>query len=233
MSIKKYGCHTFSLLYPTLQVTDAWKNPSNHPTKETIAELLAHSKLHLQSVRSFNPYDTSHIRPTPIPNTDLPSQRKTKSKRHPGHNNPSPSHNASTSPPLPSSWTRGPSTQLNSTQLNSTQLNNQPTVSSLSTTDTAVTDTTTQMLNNLKTQVAAISLRLNPAPIISQQINLQEITAQLNHSIANLPSLIQQHIQATLHSPDFSAAVTQTICSEIRSHQPPYSQSEKSGSKGE
>ena len=38
---------TLSLLYPTLQITDVWENPSNHPTKETIAELLAHSKLHL------------------------------------------------------------------------------------------------------------------------------------------------------------------------------------------
>ena len=34
-------------LYPTLQITDVWENPRNHPTKETIAELLAHSKLHL------------------------------------------------------------------------------------------------------------------------------------------------------------------------------------------
>ena len=104
---------TLSLLYPTLQITDVWENPSNHPTKETIAELLAHSKLHLQSVKSFNPYNASHIRPTPIPDTDLPPQRKIKSKRHPGHNIPSPRHTASNSPPLPSSWTRGPHTQLN------------------------------------------------------------------------------------------------------------------------
>lgn len=114
-----------------------------------------------------------------------------------------------------------------------TQHNNQPTVSSLSTTGTAATDTTTQMLNNLQAQVAAISLRLNPAPIPSQEVNIQEITAQLNQSIANLPALIQQHIQATLHSPDFSAAVTQTIRSEILSLQPPYSQSEESGSEDE
>jgi hypothetical protein len=89
------------------------------------------------------------------------------------------------------------------------------------------------MLNNLQAQVAAISLCLNPAPIPSQEINIKEITAQLNQSIANLPALIQQHIQDTLHSPDFSAAVTRTICSEILSLQPPYSQSEESGSKDE
>ena len=59
-------------------------------------------------MKSFNPYNTSHICPTPIPDTDLPPQRKTKSKRHPGHNNPSPRHTASISPPLPSSWTRPP-----------------------------------------------------------------------------------------------------------------------------
>ena len=106
-----------SLVYPTLQITDVWKSPSNHPTSETIAELLAHSKLHLQSVKSFSPYNTSHICPTPIPDTDLPSQRKSKSKRHPGHNNPSPRHTAPLPPPPP--------------QPNSTQHKNQPTVSSL------------------------------------------------------------------------------------------------------
>ena len=105
---------TLSLLYPTLQITDVWEYPSNHPTKETIAELLAHSKLHLQSVKSFNPYNTSHIHPTPIPDIDLPSQRKTKSKRHPGQNNSSLRHTASTSPPIPSSWNRAPH-QPNST----------------------------------------------------------------------------------------------------------------------
>ena len=106
---------TLFLLYPTLQITNVWENPSNHPTKETIAELLAHSKLHLQSVRSFSPYNASHIYPTSIPNTDLPSQRKTKSKRHPRHNNPSPRHTASTSSPLPSSWTWPPPPPSNST----------------------------------------------------------------------------------------------------------------------
>ena len=213
---------TLALLYPTLQITDVWETPSNHPTKETITEVLAKSNLHLQAVKSFNPYDASHIRPTPIPDSDLP-QRKTKSRKHPGHNNPPPRPTASISPQLPSSWSQGPPTQHN----------NQPTVSSLSTTGTAATDTTTQMLNNLQAQVAAISLRLNPAPIPSQEVNIQEITAQLNQSIANLPALIQQHIQATLHSPDFSAAVTQTIRSEILSLQPPYSQSEESGSEDE
>ena len=94
---------TLSLLYPTLQITDVWVNPSNHPTKEAIAELLAHSKLHLQLVKSYNPCDTGHIFPTLIPDTDLPSQRKTKSKRHPRHSNPSTRYTASTSPPLPSS----------------------------------------------------------------------------------------------------------------------------------
>ena len=214
---------TLTLLYPTLQITDVWETPSNHPTKETITEVLAKSNLHLQSVKSFNPYDASHIHPTPIPDSDLPLQKKTKSRKHPGHNNPPPRPTASISPQLPSSWSQGPPTQHN----------NQPTVSSLSTTGTAATDTTTQMLNNLQAQVAAISLRLNPAPIPSQEVNIQEITAQLNQSIANLPALIQQHIQATLHSPDFSAAVTQTIRSEILSLQPPYSQSEESGSEDE
>ena len=79
---------TLSLLYPTLQISDVWENPSNHPTKETIAELLTHSKLHLQPVKSFNPYNTNHIHPTSILNTDLPPQRKTKSKRQLRHNNP-------------------------------------------------------------------------------------------------------------------------------------------------
>ena len=88
------------------------------------------------------------------------------------------------------------------------------------------------MLNNLQAQVAAIYLYLNPAPILSQQVNLQEITPWLNQSIANLPSLIQKHIQATLHSPDFSATVTQTIRSEIQSLQQHYFQSEESGSEG-
>jgi predicted component of type VI protein secretion system len=101
------------------------------------------------------------------------------------------------------------------------------------TTGTTATETTTQMLNNLQAQVAAISLCLNPAPIPSQEAYIQEITAQLNQSIANLPALIQQQIQAMLHSPDFSAAVTKTIRSEILSLQPPYSQSEESSSEDE
>ena len=158
-------------------------------------------------MKSFNPYDASHIRPTPIPDTDLPPQRKPKSKRHPGHNNPSPRHTASTSPPLPSSWTRGPPLPYPTQQ---------PTncVFSLNNRHRSCRHHHS-MLNNLQAQVVAISLRLTPAPIPSQQVNLQQNTAQLNHSIANLPSLIQQHIQATLHSPDISAAVTQTIYSEI------------------
>ena len=106
---------TLLLLYPILQIADVWGNSSNHPTKETVAELLAHSKSHCWWVKSFNPYDTRHIRPTPIPNTDLPPQRKTKSKRHLRHNNPSPMHTAFTSLPLPSSWTRGSPTLPNST----------------------------------------------------------------------------------------------------------------------
>jgi hypothetical protein len=52
---------TLALLYPTLQITDVWETPSNHPTKETITEVLAKYNLHLQSVKSFNPYDASHI----------------------------------------------------------------------------------------------------------------------------------------------------------------------------
>ena len=48
---------TLALLSPTLQITDIWETPSNHPTKETITEVLAKSNLHLQSVKSFNPYD--------------------------------------------------------------------------------------------------------------------------------------------------------------------------------
>jgi hypothetical protein len=106
-------------------------------------------------------------------------------------------------------------------------------VSSISTIGTAATDTTTQMLNNLQAQVATISLCLNLAPIPSQEVNIQEVATQLNQSIANLPALIQQHIQDTLHSPDFSAAVTRTIHSEILSLQPPYSQLEESGSEDE
>ena len=79
----KFLFPTLSLLYPTLQITDVWENPSNHPTNETIAQLLAHSKLHLQSVKSFNPYNTTHIRPTPIPDTDLPSQRENQVQKTP------------------------------------------------------------------------------------------------------------------------------------------------------
>ena len=98
---------TLTLLYPTLQITDVWETPSNHPTKETITEVLAKSNLHLQSVRTFNPYDASHICPTSIPDSDLPPQHKTKSRKHPGHNNPPPRLTASISPQLLSSWTQG------------------------------------------------------------------------------------------------------------------------------
>jgi hypothetical protein len=94
---------TLALLYPTLQITNVWETPSNHPTKETITEVLAKSNLHLQSVKSFNSYDASHIHPTPIPDSDLLPQRKTKSRKHPGHNNPPPRPTASISPQLPSS----------------------------------------------------------------------------------------------------------------------------------
>ena len=58
-------------------------------------------------------------------------------------------------------------------------------------------------------------------------------TLQIDLSRCHSSALAPGHLSAdTLHSPDFSAAVTQTIRSEIRSLQPPYSQSEESGSKG-
>ena len=134
---------TLALLYPTQLITNVWETPSNHPTIETITEVLTKSILHLQSVKSFTPYDASHIHPTPIPASDLLPQRKTKPRKHPGHNNPPPRPTASISPQLPSSWTQAPPPPP-------TQPNNQPTVSSLSRTGTAATDTTTQMLNNLQ-----------------------------------------------------------------------------------
>ena len=214
---------TLALLYPTLQITDIWETPSNHPTKETITEVLAKSNLHLQSVKLFNPYDASHICPTPISDSNLPPHQKTKSRKYPGHNNPAPpsapsypvaGHSPPPSPPLPSTTTSQlcPHSQQQEQQLQTTP---------------------PKCSTNSKPRLLQFSLCLNPAPIPSQEVNIQEISAQLNQSIANLPALIQQQVQATLHSPYFSAAVTKSLHSEILSLQPPYSQTEESGSKDE
>ena len=108
---------TLALLYPTLQITEVWETSSNHPTKETITEVLAKSYLYLQSVKSFHPYDASHICPTPKPDSDLPPQHKAKSRKHPRHNNPPPRPTASISPQLPSSWTQGPLPNPTTSQL--------------------------------------------------------------------------------------------------------------------
>ena len=99
---------TLALLYPTLQITDVWETPSNYPTKETITEVLAKTHVYLQSVKSFNPYDSSCIQPTPTPGFDLPPQPKNKIQKHLGHNNPPPRSTASISPQLSSSWTQPP-----------------------------------------------------------------------------------------------------------------------------
>ena len=102
---------TLALLYPEIQKTEVWITPNQHTSTSTISEILASSNSHLQTVMTFNPYNSGHVHQTPIPDSNLPPTRHIHPKQHPkqhpkGRPNPSPRPQASTSPqPDQNSWT--------------------------------------------------------------------------------------------------------------------------------